>query len=127
MSVIDVDGVSLVEPIDAGDTAAVETMTVAFATLTARRDGALADAASLFGGAMIGPIVVVTGAIAETDAAALAPIVAHTSLPVLLSVGGEPGGLATARTAGWRVSTLEPEDELARLWGPAMGGGVRVG
>ena len=116
VAVLDVDGAELVEPIEAGDLAAVETMTIAFATVTARRDGSLADAAPLFAGATLGPVVVVTGPVRESDAALLAPIVAHTSLPVLISVGAEPEGLRAASATGWRTTPLEPEDELKTLW-----------
>lgn len=116
VTVIDVDGTELVETIDGGDTAAVEAMTIALATLTARRDGSLSETAALFVGATLGPVVVVTGEIDDADAAALAPIVAHSTLPLLFCLDGDGGGLRRAREAGWRVSVLEPEDELDRLW-----------
>ncbi|MDJ1114852.1 DUF58 domain-containing protein [Microbacterium dauci] len=116
VAVIDVDGRELTEPIDAGDGAAVEAMIVSFATLTARRDGTLADAPPLFVGATLGPVVIVTGPIDDRDVAVLAPITTHTSLPVLLSVGADSTGVRAASAAGWRAVALEPEDELGTLW-----------
>ncbi|MFS0866690.1 DUF58 domain-containing protein [Microbacterium sp. 179-B 1A2 NHS] len=128
VAVVDTDGAELVETIDADDMTAVEAMMVAFATLTARRDGSLADAATLFAGLTLGPVVVVTGPVDEADAAALAPIVTHTSLPVLIAVGAAPDGLRAAETAGWRATALEPADEAARLWADMTErGGIRVG
>ncbi len=116
VAVLDADGGELAEPLDAGDTTALEAVIVSFATLTARRDGSLADTAPLFAGTTLGPVVVVTGPVGEADAALLAPITVHSSLPVLISVGAEPLGLRAASAVGWRTLSLEPTDELNDLW-----------
>lgn len=116
VTVIDVDGTALGPELDGGDTAALDALTTAFAALTARRDGTLRGLAPLFAGATLGPVVVVTGEIDETDAAALGPIVGHSSLPVLFTLGGSGDALRAAVESGWRVRRLEPEDELEQLW-----------
>ncbi|CAL4859164.1 DUF58 domain-containing protein [Microbacterium sp. MM2322] len=126
VAVIDVDGSELVESIEGGDVAAVEAMATGFATLTARRDGALTELAPLFAGSTLGPVVVVTGEVYPVDAASLAPIVGHSSMPVLFALAGAGDALRVARESGWRVHRLEPEDELRDLWSGAGGGdGVR--
>ncbi|MCK6080317.1 DUF58 domain-containing protein [Microbacterium sp. EYE_5] len=116
VSVVDVDGTELVETIDGGDSAALEAMVIGFATLTARRDGSLSQVAPLFAGSTLGPVAVVTGEIDDADAAALAPVVGHSSLPVLFALGGEGDALRIAAEGGWRVRPLEAEDEIDRLW-----------
>ncbi|MFJ6678734.1 DUF58 domain-containing protein [Microbacterium sp. NPDC091382] len=127
VAVVDVDGTELVPPIDGGDSAALESMTTAFATLTARREGALTELAPLFAGATVGPVVVVTGEVDPADAASLAPIVGHSSMPVLFTLGGAGDALRIARESGWRVQRLEPEDELESLWSGVEGFRGRVG
>ncbi|TDL45140.1 DUF58 domain-containing protein [Microbacterium oleivorans] len=121
VAVVDVDGTELFDPIEGGDTAALEAMTTAFATLTASRADALTDLAPLFAGATLGPVVVITGEIYPADAASLAPIVGHTSMPVLFALAGAGDALRVARETGWRVHSLEPEDELESLWSGVPG------
>ncbi|WP_020098172.1 DUF58 domain-containing protein [Microbacterium sp. 11MF] len=121
VAVIDVDGAELVPGLEGGDTTALEAMTTAFATLTARRDGSLRDLAPLFAGSTLGPVVVVTGEVDVTDAASLAPVVTHSSMPVLFVEASADAALRTAREAGWRVHRLEPEDELDSLWPGGVG------
>lgn len=116
VAIVDVDGSELAEPIEGGDSAALDALTTGFATLTARRDGGLRTLATLFGGTTLGPVVVATGEIDGEDAAALLPIVTHSSLPVLFTLGGSAEALRIARDGGWRVHRLEPEDELDSLW-----------
>lgn len=126
VAVIDVDGTELVEGIEGGDTAAIEAMATGFATLTARRDGALTELAALFAGSTLGPVVVVTGEVSPADAASLAPIVSHSSMPVLFTLTGAGDALRVAREGGWRVHRLEPEDEIERLWSGVTGAeGIR--
>lgn len=126
IAVIDVDGTELVEGIEGGDTAAIEAMATGFATLTARRDGALTELAALFAGSTLGPVVVVTGEVSPADAASLAPIVSHSSMPVLFTLTGAGDALRVAREGGWRVHRLEPEDEIERLWSGVTGAeGIR--
>lgn len=128
VAVVDVDGTELVGPLEGGDVVGLEAMTTGFATLTARRDGSLETLPALFAGANLGPVVVVTGEIDAADAAALLPIVPHTSLPVLYTLGGRGDALRAVGEAGWRVQQLEPEDEAAGLWSTMteLRGGSRV-
>lgn len=121
VAIIDVDGTELVDPIEGGDTAALDAMTTSFATLTARREGALTDLAPLFAGATLGPVVVVTGEVYPADAASLAPIVSHSSMPMLFALAGAGDALRVARETGWHVHRLEPEDELESLWSGVPG------
>ena len=116
VTVIDVDGAALGPIIQAGDTAAVEALTISFAPITARRDGAFTDLVRVCAGESLGPLVLVTGNLEPADAVILGPVAHHSSVPVLLSVEGGTEPLETARRRGWRVARLEPEDDLTDLW-----------
>lgn len=116
VTVIDVDGSTLVERIDSEDRDAVEAMTISFASLTARRDGSLAELVPLFLGVTTGPLVVVTGTFDEADAEVLVPLVHHSTLPVLLTVSPQGRGLAAAAEAGWRVAAIGVERSLSDAW-----------
>jgi len=116
VTAIDVDGTGLVERIDAGDSFAVEAMTAAFATLTARRDAGLDELVRLFAGTMTGPLVLITGTFTPEDAAALAPLAHHSTLPLLLAVGADQDALAHAAAHGWHAASVHPEDDLADVW-----------
>ncbi|OAH49786.1 hypothetical protein AYL44_09355 [Microbacterium oleivorans] len=121
VTIVDVDGSEIAEPLEGGDTTALEALTTGFATLTARRDGNLRTLSTLFAGTTLGPVVVATGEIDAEDAAALLPIVTHSSLPVLFALGGSAEAMRIARDGGWRVHRLEPEDEIDTLWSGMAG------
>lgn len=130
VEVVDIDGTELADPIEAGDLVAVEALTVAFATVTARREGDPADLVRLCAGATLGPLVLVTGALTRADVATLAPVVPHTALPVLLVVSADADVLDDAARSGWRTLGMEPDDDPVTLWGfapqPVPEGGARV-
>ncbi|GAA5155077.1 DUF58 domain-containing protein [Microbacterium pseudoresistens] len=67
-------------------------------------------------GHLIGPLVVITGAIGADDAAALAHRGAGT--PVLLPTDPSPDALAAARAQGWSASRLG--DDIAASWAEAV-------
>lgn len=116
VSVLDVDGSHLAEPIDGGDASAVEQLTIDFATMRARQAGSPEPLVALFAGTLTGPLVYVTGVFAEPDAAVLAPLAHHSTLPVLLAVAPRGDALAHAAAAGWRVAAIPPEGDLAAAW-----------
>lgn len=116
VSVLDVDGAALVERIDSEDHGAVEDMTIAFASITARREGTLEGVRNLFLGTVTGPLVVVTGRFDEADAALLAPLVHHSTLPVLLTVDPTERALADIATAGWRAAQIDVAGDLSDAW-----------
>ncbi len=128
VTLVDIDGSPLGEPIDGGDTTGVELLAIALATVTARRDLPTEALARLVSGTSTGPLVLVTGAIDDADAAALAPVPHHSSLPVLLSVSAHQSVLAHAAETGWRVAAIPPDADLAAAWnGVVDRRGTRVG
>ena len=134
VAVLDGDGAALSDAIDAGDTTGIERLAIDLATVKARREGSLGGLVALFAGGATGPLAVVTGAIGEADAAALTPLVHHTSLPMLLAVtstgpldpsGPVPGALRHAAETGWRVAEVDAGADLAAAWNAVADRGAR--
>jgi uncharacterized protein (DUF58 family) len=127
VTVIDVDGTEIVEPVDAGDNAGIERMLTAFATVTAHRNSQPEHLVRLFTGVQTGPLVLVTGRIDEADAHVLAPLPHHSAMPVLLAVAAHPEALAHAAGSGWRTAAVPPDADLGAAWiSVADRGGRRV-
>ena len=122
--VVDADGTALADPIDGGDTTAIEQLTIDFATITAHRGDTPAAPVAFLAGTMTGPLVYITGAIGETDAALLAPLAHHSSLPILLAVTPRGDALARAAAAGWRVAAIGTDTDLALAWGSVVDRGA---
>ena len=120
VAVIDSDGTPLAEPVDGGEFAEVDDLTRQLATVTTRRDDHLPRLPHLFTGATAGPVIVITGRFDAEDAAALAPLVHHTTLPLLLAVSPIEDGLDLAADAGWRTAAIRLDDDLARAWAAAV-------
>ncbi|MGB4780240.1 DUF58 domain-containing protein [Microbacterium sp.] len=128
VSVLDVDGTLLHDPIEGGDATGVELLAIGFATVTARRDAPVESLVAALAGATTGPLVLVTGAIDEADAAALAAVPHHSSLPVLMSVSATRPALVRAAETGWRVASIPPGVDLSVAWSSVVDrGGSRVG
>jgi len=128
VSVRGVNGAELGDPVDNRDATGIERLAIALAPLTSRGGAPLDGVVRLFAGTMTGPLIVVTGALDETDAASLAPLTHHSTLPVLLAVAPRGRALERAAEAGWRVAAIGPDADLARAWGSAVDRGVsRVG
>lgn len=124
VEVLDTDGTVLAERIEGGDMAEVETLLTQFATLTARRDDHLPRLLRLFAGVQTGPIIVLVGRFDPADAAAIAPVTHHSSLPMLFAVAPVGDALDRAVDAGWRASALDTDGDLAAVWSAAVGRGV---
>ncbi|MFE7844123.1 DUF58 domain-containing protein [Microbacterium sp. NPDC057407] len=124
VEVLDSDGTVLAERIDGGDMAAVEALLTHFATLAARRDDSLARLTRLFTGVMTGPVIVIVGRFDASDAAAIAPVVHHSTLPMLFAVSPVGDALDRAADHGWRVGIIDPDGDLAQAWGNAVARGV---
>jgi uncharacterized protein (DUF58 family) len=124
VEIIDSDGTALAEPVDGGEVAEVDDLTRQLATVTSRRDDHLPRLPHLFTGAMTGPVVVITGRFDEEDAAALAPLVHHCALPVLLAVSPIGDGLERAALVGWRCAPIRLDDDLASSWAAVADRGV---
>ncbi len=116
VTVIDVDGTEIVEPIDGGDHAGIDRMLTAFATVTAHRISQPEHLVRLFTGVQTGPLVLVTGRIDDADADLLAPLPHHSAMPVLLAVAPQHDALARAEETGWRVASVPPDSDLAAAW-----------
>ncbi|MCW3492088.1 DUF58 domain-containing protein [Microbacterium sp. SSM24] len=124
VEVIDSDGTMLAARIDGGDMAEVEAMLGHFATITARRDDDLTRLTRLFAGVMTGPVILIVGRFDASDAQAIAPVVHHSSLPMLFAVSPIGDALDRAADSGWRVGAIDPDGDLAAAWANAVGRGV---
>jgi uncharacterized protein (DUF58 family) len=124
VEVLDSDGTVLAERIHGGDMADVEAMLSHFATLTARRDDSLGRLTRLFAGAMTGPVIVVVGRFDASDVETIAPVVHHSTLPMLFAVSPVGDALDRAADSGWRVGVIDPDGDLAGAWATAVGRGV---
>jgi uncharacterized protein (DUF58 family) len=114
VEVVDTDGGLLCEPIAGGDETGLVAMLTSFADVRARTEGPLSALTARLSGDRLGPVVVVTGAVTEAEAASLAPAASHSSLPVLLAVGSEAGAFAQAR--GWQGGPFADAAELPLAW-----------
>ncbi|MGZ0713005.1 DUF58 domain-containing protein (plasmid) [Coraliomargarita sp. W4R53] len=124
VEVIDSDGAVLTERIDGGDTAELDEMLTQFAGITARRGDDLPQLARLFAGVTSGPLVVITGSLAENDAASLASAAHHSTHPILLAVAPEVGALQHASESGWQVAAIDVDGDFADAWAAATGHGA---
>lgn len=114
VALIDTDGMSLCAPVDAADVVGLEQAMLALAEVRAAPFERPAALAELFAGRMTGPLVVVTGYLEETDAAALAPIAHRSSLPMLLAATPDDDVFAAA--IGWHASRIGADIDLAEAW-----------
>ena len=124
VDIIDSDGSPLTERIDGSDMTAVEDLRTHFATLTARRDDHVAGLAKVFHGVMTGPVVVILGRFDRADADALAPIVHHSSLPILLATSPTRDALDRALDAGWHAASVSPDVDVPSVWTAVVERGV---
>ena len=128
VTVIDIDGTEIVEPVDGGDNAGVDRMLTSFATVTAQRNTHPEQLVRLFTGVQTGPLVLITGRIDDADAGVLAPLPHHSAMPVLLAVAPQHDALARAEATGWRVASIPPDSDLGAAWITVSDrGGRRVG
>lgn len=124
VEVIDSDGSVLAERIDSGDMLDVEGLIVHFATITAHRDDRLAQLPRAFAGVMTGPVIVIVGRFDPADADALAPIVHHSTLPLLLAVFPVGRALDRAAELGWHTAAIDVDGDVAGAWASAAERGV---
>ena len=112
VELIDSDGAALCGRIESADADALEDAMFTLATITARPDDRLLALVDVFSGVTTGPLVVLTGYLARTDAEVLATIGHHSSFPMLLPAAPEPGALDAA--TGW--ATARVGDDPAEAW-----------
>lgn len=126
VELIDAEGTLLTDPLSGSDAPnEIESMLLAFAVLRTTRTDALAHVPSLFSGAVTGPLVIVTGRIDAADAAALTPLVRHTSRAVLLATSPAHGALAALEETGWHCASIAPGSDLAADWAQTEGSAHR--
>ncbi|WP_434968972.1 DUF58 domain-containing protein [Microbacterium sp. bgisy207] len=119
VSVLDSDGTALHEPIEPGERVLLDAFAAQCATIVAGSGHSILDLPRAFARVGNGPIVMITGAVSEADIAALAPIGAHTTLPILLATGATPDALDRAGELGWRVQTIRVGPEMPGWWDDA--------
>ena len=124
VEVLDTDGTVITERIDGGDMTEVEAMIAHFATMTARRDDTLSRLSRQFSGVMTGPVILVVGRLDPIDLELIASVPHHSTLPILLAVGPVANVLDRAADVGWHVGAIDPEADLAFVWGNAVGRGL---
>lgn len=119
VDVVDSDGTLLADPVQGGEEGEARALAAAFATVVARDDGPAHRLVPAAAAAMLGPVVIVTGALQQDDLTALGGVAQHSALPVLISVGGgiDVGRL---RTAGWHAATVAPAGDVAEAWSVAL-------
>lgn len=122
VELIDSDGSPLADVVD-GD-GELDTLLASFATLTARRDDHLMRLPALFAGVTTGPVILIVGRFDPPDAATIAPVAHHSTLPVLLAVAPIGDALERAERAGWRTAHLDPDGDVAGAWSRAVERGV---
>lgn len=116
VEVIDSDGTPLIDPLDGGDGDEIDAMLSSFARVVARRDDHLAQLPRQFAGVSTGPLVLIVGRFDEADAAALAPLVHQSSMPLLFAVAPVGAALDRAHDAGWHAAPIDPETDLVTAW-----------
>lgn len=122
VEVLDATGRPLAAPVGAArDDSDCDEMLSALATVLAERDDHLGELSPLFTGGSTGPVVVITGALSEADAAVIAPVAHHSALPVLLTTHADPHALDAAASAGWHTGALPHDGALADVWADAAG------
>jgi uncharacterized protein (DUF58 family) len=124
VDIIDSDGTPLAERIDSGDMTAVEDVRTHFATLTARRDDHLIALPKVFHGVVTGPVILIVGRLDRADAEVLAPIVHHSSLPILFAVSPTRDALDRAFDAGWHAASVPPDSDFTSTWTAVVERGV---
>ncbi len=124
VDIIDSDGTPLAERIEGGDTTAVEDVRTHFAALTARREDHLIALPKVFHGVSTGPVILIVGRLDRADAEALAPIVHHSSLPILFAMSPSPDALDRAFDVGWHAASVTQESDLASTWTAVVERGV---
>lgn len=125
VNVIDSDGTALHEPIEPGERALLDAFAADCATIVAGAGHNIHDLPRAFARVGSGPIVMITGTVSEADIAALAPIGAHTTLPVLLATGASPDALDRAAELGWRVQGIRVGPEMPGWWDDARDQGAK--
>lgn len=123
VDLVDTDGAALGPTVPAGDAVALEQLALQLAVVTTGGDDHLALVPKLFAGTVAGPVVVVTAHVTATDVAALARLVGHSALPMLLAAESDDAPLRRAETAGWRTAHLVADGDLAEIWTVATGRG----
>ncbi|WHE37037.1 DUF58 domain-containing protein [Microbacterium sp. BDGP8] len=116
VTVIDTDARPIGAPVPAGDIVAVEQLALDLATIVTGSDDRLASLPRFFAGTVAGPVVVVSARVTAADAEALAPLVAHSALPVLLAADSSDDALERASAAGWRAAALSADGDLTETW-----------
>lgn len=127
VTILDSDGSPLSDPLAGGEVFDVEALAAQLATLTTRKGDDLGGVSGLFAGILTGPVIVVTGRLSPADAETLAPLAHHSSLPVLLAVGGAADAVDRLRGFGWSAGSIAPDADLPRAWETTIArGGARV-
>ena len=124
VTVIDSDGTELIERLDAAAPGDLREAIRSLASIAARRDDHLTELGRTLVGSMLGPLVVITGRIDESDVATLATLARQSALPLLFAAAAGPGALERARAGGWRTGSIAPGMDLAQTWTAANGAGV---
>lgn len=122
VDVVDSDGSLLADPVAGGDDVEARATAAGFASLRARPDDGSRRVVPASASALMGPVVVITGALDADDRASLGAVAQRSAFPVLLVVG-EDAELDRLRAAGWRAGTVSAGGDVAAVWDDAIEGG----
>jgi uncharacterized protein (DUF58 family) len=125
VDVLDDDGIPLCDQLAGFDMPAVDRLLAQSATLNSRsrattRKAPFDGLMEALGGALTGPVIVVTGHLEESAVAPLAHLPAHTELPALLAVAATPEAMSAAADAGWRAIDIGNGHDLQQTWNDAI-------
>lgn len=124
VEVIDCDGTPLADALEGGEIGEVDRMLATFATIVAHRDDHLMQLPRLFAGVVTGPLVLVTGRFDPADAGLIAPLAAHSTMPILFAAAPVGDALDLAAEAGWHCAAIDPDADIAAAWGALLDRGV---
>lgn len=119
VTVLDAGGRVLQEAVDPADRALLDAFAAECATILADSTHGIPDIPRAFATTQSGPVVVITGPVDETDVAALAPLGAHTTLPILLSTALSPAAAERAGDLGWRCAAVRTGQDMPGWWDSA--------
>ncbi|KJL40039.1 MAG: DUF58 domain-containing protein [Microbacterium sp.] len=117
VSVVDAHGTPLAERIDPEEHSGLGDLAFLLATVAPTgTGGGLHRLAERFTGGLTGPVILLAGSLDLSDAAPLATIAPHSTLPILLTAAPESGALPAVRARGWRAAALTGAEPLATVW-----------
>lgn len=126
VSVLDSTGTVLHDAISPGERILLDVFAADSATLLADSRPGLHEIPRVFATSSAGPVVIITGWLSEADVDTLAPLGAHTTLPILLATGARGEAFDRAAELGWRCAAIRIGPQMPAWWDSAAAEPVPV-